>query len=881
MSSATVPVVSPVRGDTLTVLTSAGPRLTKVWDSAEGKPLGYENAQQVSVKEVYVEDIYQLSALLTRLEKQRNSCIVRGRFIGHDAARELYPAEIEADARRGKVLKPPKDGFTLRRLRFFNDQPLHYFFLDIDRFVPVGVDPVTQPQAAIEQYIAKHLPPCFQGATYHWQLSSGAGHPDNEGVLKAHVAFWLRTPTLGEHLKAWAQNAGIAMDTSVFGAVQPNYTAAPVFVDGVADPVPQRSGLCEGWAGDDVDLVIDSAVLERARAVHKSRREMVDPREKDGLIGLFHRTYEIEEVVERWLGDVFEFVDDWRLNFLRSASGAAEGAGVTDNRQGIFNTHSSDPLGNRATNKWDLVRHYLYGHLDEALDRDERALLGPGGWPSQQAMTEMVQALPEIQAALGEQAAKERAERDVLLQSLFDEIDAAAVVQDLEEKVAKKAARVKSLSDSERGLLAKRIVARNKALGGAATLDQVRGWLRYRTSGGGPGFAHVNDEGHPLCTLENLTALLRQLEITIRYNVISKNVEVLVPGASGTRDNRDNATLATVLSECEKVRMPTRHVPQFLLSLADQNLFNPVMSWITSRPWDGVSRLEDFYATVVEAEDTPAEMKKLLMRKWLIQAVAAAASPDGIAAQGILTFTGEQNIGKTTWFRRLAPVELDLVKTGLTLDLKSKDSILTALRYWIVELGEVDATFRKSDISALKSFVTQDTDNIRRPYAMNESCYGRRTVFGASVNDEEFLADSTGNRRFWTIHAVAFQLDHGVDMQQLWAEVYELWKGGEAFHLDQGQVARLNTHNAQFAVSNPVFERLAGAFDWEGATSWEWVTVTQALIAAGIRDPQKRDTIEGSTALRKLNGKRRRKSNSKVLFAVPANFSDFLEGKGQ
>ena len=483
-----------------------------------------------------------------------------------------------------------------------------------------------------------------------------------------------------------------------------------------------------------------------------------------------------------------------------------------------------------------------------------------------------------------------RAERDVLLQSLFDEIDSTPVVQDLEEKVAKKAARVKSLSDSERGLLAKRIVARNKALGGAATLDQARTWLRYRpVSGvGGAGFAHVNDEGHPLCTLENLTALLRQLEITIRYNVISKTVEVLVPGASGSRDNRDNATLATVLSECEKVRMPTRHVPQFLLSLADQNLFNPVMTWITSRAWDGVSRLEAFYATVTQAEDTPAEMKRLLMRKWLIQAVAAAASPDGIAAQGILTFTGEQNIGKTTWFRRLVPADMDLVKTGLTLDLKSKDSILTALRYWLVELGEVDATFRKSDISALKSFVTQDTDNIRRPYAVNESCYGRRTVFGASVNDEEFLADETGNRRFWTIHAVAYQLDHGVDMQQLWAEAYELWKAGETFHMDQGQVARLNTHNAQFAVTNPIFERLAGAFNWEGATSWEWVTVTQALIAAGIRDPQKKDTIQGSTALKKLNGKRRRKSNSLVLFAVPGDFQDFcrisagaLQGKGQ
>lgn len=467
-----------------------------MWDSATGKPQGYENAQQVSVKEVYVEDIYQLSALLTKLEKQRNSCIVRGRFIGHEAARDLYPAEIEADARRGKALKPPKDGFTLRRLRFFNDQPLHYFFLDIDRFVPVGVDPVTQPQAAIEQYIAKHLPPCFQGATYHWQLSSGAGHPDNAGVLKAHVAFWLLTPTLGEHLRAWALGSGIAMDTSVFGAVQPNYTAAPVFVEGVADPVPQRSGLSEGWAGDDVDLVIESAILERARAVHKSRREMVDPREKDGLIGLFHRTFEIEEVVERWLGDVFEFVDDWRLNFLRSASGAAEGAGVTDNRQGLFNTHSSDPLGNRATNKWDLVRHYLFGHLDEGIDRDERALLGPGGWPSQQAMTEMVQALPEIQAAQGAAEAQERAERDATMQGLLADIAAVSAAGDLESAVAPKVAKLKSLLDTEREQLAQAMQGKAKELGLPLAISVVRGWLRYRTGGavagggdGGPEWA--------------------------------------------------------------------------------------------------------------------------------------------------------------------------------------------------------------------------------------------------------------------------------------------------------------------------------------------------------------------------------------------------------
>ena len=60
-------------GDSLTILTSAGPRLTKVWDSATGKPLAYEKVQQVSVQERFVSDIYGLSALLTELEGERNT----------------------------------------------------------------------------------------------------------------------------------------------------------------------------------------------------------------------------------------------------------------------------------------------------------------------------------------------------------------------------------------------------------------------------------------------------------------------------------------------------------------------------------------------------------------------------------------------------------------------------------------------------------------------------------------------------------------------------------------------------------------------------------------------------------------------------------------
>lgn len=463
-------------------------------------------------------------------------------------------------------------------------------------------------------------------------------------------------------------------------------------------------------------------------------------------------------------------------------------------------------------------------------------------------------------------------------QSFMDEVRAeiAGVTEarQLEVDVARKVARNAELTDTDRGEIAGLLQARLRELGTRMPIADVRRWLVHRA---GSGFPHVNDEGHPLCTLENFELLMRRLEVTIRYNVISKQVEILIPGQSFTKDNRDNASIAYVLSECEKVRMPTKHIPQFLLMLADAQQYNPVMTWVESREWDGVSRLQQFFDTVVSSDP----LKAMLMRKWLVQLIAAAASPDGVAGQGVLTFVGAQNIGKTTWFQRLAPPELELVLTGHTLNLQNKDSILTAVRYWIVELGEVDATFRKSDVSALKSFITQHTDAVRRPYAMTESTYPRRTAFGASVNDEQFLADPTGNRRFWTISVDAFVLDHGIDMQQLWAEVLTLWRGGERWFLDRNEVAALNEHNETFRVVEPVEERLAGAWGWPSdpkspSALWEWVTATEALIRAGIKEPKRSDAITAGRVLSRLNGGQRRKSNGKVLLAVPCGSADFL-----
>jgi putative DNA primase/helicase len=464
--------------------------------------------------------------------------------------------------------------------------------------------------------------------------------------------------------------------------------------------------------------------------------------------------------------------------------------------------------------------------------------------------------------------------RDAEMSRVLAEVDSCTDPRGLQESIAASVAHNPDISDVEREQIAGAIQKKAKDLGVKLTIDTVRGWLRSRVRLSG-GFAHVNEDGHPLCTLANLTNLIEKLDYRVRYNVIKKAIEIMIPGSSFTRDNRDNASISHVLSECEQARMSTKHVIQYLTTLADANQYNPVATWIDSVPWDGVSRMESFYATV--RSKGAGSIKKKLMRKWMVQCVAAALSPDGIANQGILTFVGPQNIGKTTWFQRLAPASLDVILTGHTLDTKSKDSIFIALSYWIVELGEVDATMRKSDISALKSFITQTTDKLRRPYAATESHFGRRTAFGASVNDMEYLNDPTGNRRFWSVEVESFDLEHQVDMQQVWAEVKLIWENGERWFMNKSEVGELNTHNEDFTVSDPIEDRIASGFDWPslGLVPDVWLTATDALIKVGVRDPTKGQTISAARALRKLNGGERRKTNGRVLFLAPEDLSEF------
>ncbi len=140
------------------------------------------------------------------------------------------------------------------------------------------------------------------------------------------------------------------------------------------------------------------------------------------------------------------------------------------------------------------------------------------------------------------------------------------------------------------------------------------------------------------------------------------------------------------------------------------------------------------------------EFEHLLFRKWILGVVCRVLSP-GYKFDGVLMLKGAQGLGKTTFFESIAGLEYYRSHLG-SID---RDSLAKMHRAIIIELAEIAATFGKVKNEALKNFITERVDTFRRPYGYSDLDHPRRFVFGGSTNDDEFLTDPTGSRRYWVI----------------------------------------------------------------------------------------------------------------------------------
>lgn len=330
-------------------------------------------------------------------------------------------------------------------------------------------------------------------------------------------------------------------------------------------------------------------------------------------------------------------------------------------------------------------------------------------------------------------------------------------------------------------------------------------------------------------TLENLRLFLKETGLDVRNNLLTKEIDVFGDLGEFSRANAANV-LPAIISDrlkqggaknCTSVR-----VKELMSCIADERRYNPVKDYLCNLAWDGKDRLPYLYGILGIAQQPTYQT---YVKKWLWQCVALAMNDetDPISAEGILVLLGAQGAGKTSFFRKLCPNPRWFAE-GCSLDTADKDSMIRALGSWICELGELDATTKKEQ-PALKAFLTAAEDRIRLPYDVSPTRTPRRTSFCGTVNDETFLRDSTGSRRFWTIpletidKAALFSLG-GADVNQIWAQMFELWKEDHnGFRLTDNELAELQRNNVRFEAPLPYETELRELFDLSlPPEQWEW-----------------------------------------------------------
>lgn len=227
--------------------------------------------------------------------------------------------------------------------------------------------------------------------------------------------------------------------------------------------------------------------------------------------------------------------------------------------------------------------------------------------------------------------------------------------------------------------------------------------------------------------------------------------------------------------------------------LAYQERYHPIRDYLEALTWDGVERLPTWLWRYCKASSAPLVGR--IGTCWAISAVARVMRP-GCKVDTCLIFKAGQGATKSTTFELLA-INPDWFSDS-DVDLTSKDKYQTIRGVWIFELAEL-SSIRKADNNAVKSFVTSKRDRYRPAFGKYLTVQPRQTVFVGTTNEESFLTDPTGSRRFWPVSVG--QIDQAGLMKvrdQLWAEALHRFRAGEQWWLTPDEERDLYEHNQQY-----------------------------------------------------------------------------------
>lgn len=274
----------------------------------------------------------------------------------------------------------------------------------------------------------------------------------------------------------------------------------------------------------------------------------------------------------------------------------------------------------------------------------------------------------------------------------------------------------------------------------------------------------------------------------LSHRVVKRELPPYANASRGEWDDADDADLRYWLGEKYGIEPKGQDLGDAVMGAARCNRFHPVRDYLDGLEWDGTERLSTWLLTYLGAgrgddgKEQP-EMREYLSavgRMFLISAIARVRRKRA-KADHVVILEGDQGLGKSTaigvlfgeWF------------TDSPLDLHSKDAMEALRGLWGVELAELDALNKAEDKRA-KAFFSRDSDRFRLPYGRNSMEFGRQCVFCGTTNQQVYLKDATGNRRYWPVACTRIDLDNlRADRDQIWAEADRCYQNGDVWWPDK------------------------------------------------------------------------------------------------
>jgi hypothetical protein len=332
-------------------------------------------------------------------------------------------------------------------------------------------------------------------------------------------------------------------------------------------------------------------------------------------------------------------------------------------------------------------------------------------------------------------------------------------------------------------------------------------------------------------TYENFEIMCKHYKIEVAYDKIGKD-------KINSLDQDNNSFLTTIKSLIILNNMDKSVACDYVSKLAATNLKNVFKAAIDNVIWDGVSRIEAFYNTIDVNKDF-LKTRNLYLLKWCQQMLYQSLfEGNKKIARNILVLKGKQSIGKSTWVKSLLPPSLQkYIGQGMTLNTNDTMSKYAVLKNLIVELAELEQSFKKTDINQFKSFFGVTEDSLNMKYVAEPMTFERTTSFIGTINDDNFLKDRSGSTRFLVLPVNKLNGFHKVDMLQVYKEILETTDYCN-FELSEEEQRTQQMINEEFEQPNLLEEIFLDNFVLKFEEGGEYMNCSQMLqqLNLGVRD---------------------------------------------